>query len=195
MSLRNRRTAAATAIGLLAGGVPVGTASAASGYGPSAVPAFTTPAQFDPPNATDVLPTGQPSVDPQNDQADGTPSPPPAGDQSWGAECAQAALATTVPTVITCGPVTISFTFNTITTTTTITTVSAPITAANGPVTTSTTNPVPSPVANPLTAPAPATAVKCKPARRKKAKTRRPKSVKAVGTVKVRVRFVARPSR
>jgi hypothetical protein len=41
----------------------------------------------------------------------------------------------------------------------------------------------------------PATAVRCKRARPKKAKATRPKSVKAVGTVKIRVRFVPRPSR
>jgi hypothetical protein len=206
MSPSNRRAAAAAAIGVLVGGAPVGAASAAPNHGPSAVRAPGGSDQGDPDNGTDLIPASRHSVDPPapgaavpaastpTDQpADGTASPPSSGDPSGTAECGQVAFTNTLPTVITCGPMTINITFNTVTTTTTVTTVSAPITAANGPITTAPTNP------------APAITLRRKPARSKRAKTTRPKRrhpaagvvrkpLKGKRMVKVRVLLGPRPS-
>jgi hypothetical protein len=181
MSLRNRRTAVAAAIGVLAGGVPVGTASALPGHGADPVPTSSPSLPGVPANGIDLPAPGQPS-DGTGTQ-DGGGSTPPIDPAVAAAQCAQAAIPSTLPIVITCGPVTINVTFNT--TTTTITTVAAPITAANGPITT----PLPNPVTTTVTNPAPAGSVPCKPSRPKKAKGKRPTGRK----VSVIVHFGPRP--
>jgi hypothetical protein len=206
MSARNRRAAAAAAIGVFAG-APVGAAGAAQNYGPSPLPAPAGSDHGDPGNATDLIPASRQSVDPppgtgaggangsspQNAPTDGTAPPPASGDQSTSTQCGPVEFTNMLPTVITCGPVTINITFTTVTTTTTTTTVAAPITAANGAITTGATT-------------APGAAVRRKQARSTKAKTtrrkrRRPvagavrKPVNGRRIVRVRVRLGPRPSR
>jgi hypothetical protein len=142
MSPRNRRAAVAALAGALAVGGPIAAAHAAS---PQATSAQRGSAQDDPDNGTDPAP-GIPPVDaPADPVAPGgsgstPPSPPvpvpPVPPVPGNAQCGQVILTATLPTVVTCGPITV--TFNTVTTTTTITTVAAPITVANGPITTTT---------------------------------------------------------
>ena len=136
MSPRNRRAVAMALAGALAV-VPLGaqSASGASDPGTGTSPAAAVPPVVGPPDPAAGAGTG---VTPP----DGTPTTPagPGGSTQAGdnAQCGQLSFTSTFPTVITCGPVTI--TFNTYTTTTTVTTVTAPITAANGAITTDTTN-------------------------------------------------------
>jgi hypothetical protein len=132
MSLRNHRAAATALIGLLAGGVPVSVASAATSNRDNPV---------DPAPGYDAATTPATTL-----------TPPATGNLSTEAQCGQVTFTNTLPTMITCGPVTM--TFNTLTVTTTTTTLSAPITAANGPVTTTA-----------LSTPAPATARRRQPTR------------------------------
>ncbi|MDX6658825.1 MAG: hypothetical protein QOH62_3618 [Solirubrobacteraceae bacterium] len=192
MALRTRRAAAAAALGVLAGGVPAGTASAVPVHGANPVPESSPSVQGVPANGIALLPvpTQHSEGTGTGDDGGSTPQNDPA---VAAAQCAQAAIPSTLPMVITCGPVTINVTFNTVTTTTTITTVSAPITAANGAITT----PLPSPVTTTVTNPVPATAPVCKPSRRKKGKTNRPKvahkPMKAGHKLNVIVRFGPRP--
>jgi hypothetical protein len=222
MSPCNRRAAAAAAIGVLAGTAPVGAAGAAPNHGPSPVRAPGGSDHGDQGNGTDLIPASRRSVDPPPEPGAGGPGgstpqdlptagtdpppastdpppastdPPPAStDPSTSTQCGPVEFTNMLPTVITCGPVTINVTFNTTTTTTTVTTVAAPITAANGAITTGVTNP------------APAGAVRRKQARSRKARTTRPKRRRpAAGVVRkpmhgrrivrVRVLLGPRPSR
>src|SRR4051812_20252346 len=128
MSPRNSRAAAAALIGVLAGGAHVGAAGAAApNPGASAVRASGGADQGDPENATDLVPGPQSSGDPSDPGAGGTDgstpqdgssgdtaSPPSSDDQSTTAQCGQIAITDALPTVITCGPLTISITFNTV---------------------------------------------------------------------------------
>jgi hypothetical protein len=156
MSLRNHRAAATALIGMIAAGVPATTAAASSG--PNVIDNTGAPKQGTRDNPIDPAPgigsVGQPPATggggstPQNTAT--TPAttpwppattltPPVTGDLTSGAQCGEVTFTNTLPTVITCGPVTI--TFNTITTTTTTTTVAAPITVANGSIATGVTAP------------------------------------------------------
>jgi serine/threonine-protein kinase len=209
MQPRTRRATAAL-VGALAVGVPVGPADATPHLGP--VPARAAPGQGsgDPGTVSNPPPGPRQPADPDPGQtgADGrddatpvdasTPAAPVAD-----AKCGQVALTGTLPTMIVCGPVTI--TFNTITTTATTTTVAAPITAANGAISTS-TNPVTtttSPVPNTTSKLAPSSSTtsqtcskktasrrskaKKKPSAKGKHRARVVKRAKGARTVKVRV--------
>jgi hypothetical protein len=141
MSRRNGRAAAAVLIGLLASGMPLDAASAAPTHRASAAPTTTGASDAGPGLAPDpIAATPAPGTPPATGSAPapGTATPPPPTGENGGAgQCGLLNLPTTtpsVPTVITCGPVTISF--NMTTTTTTVTTVAAPIAAGNGSITT-----------------------------------------------------------
>lgn len=137
MSPHSRRAAAAALIGVLAGGVPVSAATAASspgagGAAPGGATAGTEVVPTPQPSLTPPAGTGAPAALPQIVPAPGTAAPASTGapSASGGAQCGQVFLTNTLPTVITCGPVTIAF--NTVTTTTTITTLRAPATTPAG---------------------------------------------------------------
>jgi hypothetical protein len=211
MSPRNHRAAAAAVIGLLAGGVSLSATTATASNGSRDTPVDPAPGNVgQPPGATGgggttpqnttTTPTTT-STTPTTTTPTTTPTPPATGDLTSGAQCGQVIFTNTLPTVITCGPVTI--TFNTVTTTTTLTSVTAPITAANGPISTAVTTPA---------AVAPVTTRQCAPATRiKHLKTSRTKHRSALGkrksttlvlkptkgsrTVKFRVIYMAHPSR
>jgi len=139
MSPRHRRAAVAALAGALAVGGPIAAAHAAS---PQATTAQRSSGHDDPDNGTDpvpgVPPTGGPAAPVAPGASGSTPpgQPVPVPPVPGNAQCGQVILTDTLPTVVTCGPITV--TFNTVTTTTTITTVAAPITVANGPITTTT---------------------------------------------------------
>ncbi|MCW3013352.1 MAG: hypothetical protein JWO02_444 [Solirubrobacterales bacterium] len=179
MSSRTRRAAAAALISVLAGGVPVSAVSAETDHPPSAAagPAY---APADVPAGTSAgvpagalagVPAGASADVPAGVPADGTVwLLAPSGDQVGGGQCGKVTFPVTLPIVISCGPVTVNITLNTITTTTTTTTVGAPITSAGGPITTTAvTNPAA------VATPAPATPLGRKPSRKKKAKATGPK--------------------
>ncbi|MCW3064430.1 MAG: hypothetical protein JWN32_1602 [Solirubrobacterales bacterium] len=147
MSPRNRRAAATALVGMLAAGAPLGATTAAASSSDNPI---------DPQNTATTPAT--------------TPMPPATDDLAGGAQCGQVIFTNTLPTVITCGPVTI--TFNTITTTTTITTVAAPITAANGSITTG------------VATPPAVTSRRCPPTRVKRLGTTRAKRGAAIGARK-----------
>jgi hypothetical protein len=145
MSTGNRRAAAAALIGVLASGIPVAGASADANHGGSGPPGVGGSAQGGRPSATGLTPPAPgapgvgaatpPSVPPVPAIPPTATAPPaPSGDPPVATPCGQLTFTVPLPAVITCGPVTIIF--NTVTTTTTTTTVAAPITAANGPITT-----------------------------------------------------------
>jgi hypothetical protein len=156
MSTGNRRAAAAALIGVLASGIPVAGASADANHGGSGPPGVGGSAQGGPPIATGLTPPATaapgaggatpPSVPPVPAippaslppvpavPPTATDPPAPSSDPPVATPCGQLTFTVPLPAVITCGPVTIIF--NTVTTTTTTTTVAAPITAANGPITT-----------------------------------------------------------
>jgi hypothetical protein len=127
VSRHNHPTLIAVLIAALASGACVGTANAADSVGAAKDPPRPAP-------ASDPAPAADPAPAPPASPGPGDGQPP--GDQ----QCGPVVLSSTLPTVLTCGPITINVTFNTVTTTTTTTIVSAPITAANGPITTNTSN-------------------------------------------------------
>ena len=142
MSPRKRRAAVAALAGALAVGGPIAAAHAAT---PRAVATQDDQGPADPGNGTAPAPSVPPTDAPADPVATGgsgsTPpdAPIPTAPVPGNAQCGQVILTATLPTVVTCGPITV--TFNTVTTTTTITTITAPITAANGSITTTTNAP------------------------------------------------------
>ncbi|HMJ34286.1 MAG TPA: hypothetical protein VK501_10230 [Baekduia sp.] len=203
MSSRTRRAAAAALIGVLAGSLPVSAVSAEAGTDHANADRSIGPVgASQPPDAPpDPAAGGGDGTAPPDGAPDGTAPASPSSEQAGGPQCGQViftdSLPDTLPAALSCGPVTINMTVNTVTTTTTITTVSAPITAAGGPISTEVASPAA--VATPAAAITPA----CRPAASKpkatrtkrRAKAKRPKRKASTTTVVLQPRKEARPVR